>query len=180
MTDVFVERQWDEPRTDEDLELMMENSAGCLARHRCDWNGSLLSADRRDLVCHFSGPDTESVRIALRQAGSPYTAAWAGTVHDAPGITDAGLEKANVLVARRFDEPVDLANIQALEDAGKGCLDTHRVRFVRTFFSRDRKRMICLYEAPDAESVRMAQREAQMPVERVWPFQRLTPVSPEA
>lgn len=180
MTDVFVERQWDEPRTDADLELMMENSAGCLARHRCDWNGSLLSADRRDLVCHFSGPDTESVRIALRQAGSPYIAAWAGTVHDAPGITDAGLEKANVLVARRFVEPVDLADIQALEDAGKGCLDTHRVCFVRSFFSLDRKRMICLYEAPDAESVRIAQREAQMPVERVCSFLRMAPVSPES
>jgi hypothetical protein len=180
MTHVFVERQWDEPRTDADLELMMENSAGCLARHRCDWNGSLLSADRRDLVCHFSGPDTESVRIALRQAGSPYTAAWAGTVHDAPGVTAADLHKANVLVARRFDEPADIAAIQALEDAGQGCLDTHRVRFVRTFFSRDRKRMICLYAAPDAESVRIAQREAQMPVDRVWSFQRLTPVAPAA
>jgi hypothetical protein len=180
MTHVFVERQWDEPRTDADLELMMDNAAGCLARHRCDWNGSLLSADRRDLLCHFSGPDTESVRIALRQAGSPYIAAWAGTVHDAPGTTDAGMERANVVVARRFDEPVDLEAIQALEDAGKGCLDTHRVRFVRSFFSRDRKRMICLYAAPDAESVRIAQREAHMPVERIWSFQRLTPVSPDA
>ena len=180
MTHVFVERQWEQPRTDADLELMMENSAGCLARHRCDWNGSLLSADRRELVCHFSGPDTESVRIALRQAGSPYSAAWAGTVHDAPGFTAADLEKANVLVARRFEEPVDIADIQALEDAGRGCLDTHRVRFVRSIFSRDRKRMLCLYAAPDAESVRLAQREAQMPVERVWSFQRLKPDSPES
>lgn len=175
MTHVFVERHWEQPRTEADLQQMSDDSDECLARHRCDWHGSLLSADRRDLVCHFSAPDTESVRIALRQAGSPCTAAWAGTIHDAPGLTAADLEKANVLVARRFEEPVDIAAIQALEDAGQGCLDTHRVRFVQSFFSRDRKRMLCLYAAPDAESVRIAQREAQMPVERVWSFQPFTP-----
>jgi hypothetical protein len=180
MTHVIVERQWEEPRTDADLQQMVENSAECLARHRCDWNGSLLSADRRDLVCHFTGPDTESIRIALRQAGSPYSKAWAATIHDAPGFDDADLERANVLVARRFEEPADFEAIQAIEDAGKGCLDVHRVRFVRSFFSRDRKRMICLYEAPDAESVRMAQREAAMPVERAWSFQRVTPDSAES
>ena len=175
MTEVIVERQWEGPRTDADLRAMIESSEGCLARHRCDWNASLLSADRRDLVCHFSAPDAESVRIALRQAGSPYTEAWAGTIHNAPGFADVDLDKANVLVARRFEEPADFDAIQALEDAGKGCLDIHRVRFIRTWFSRDRRRMICLYEAPDAESVRVAQREARMPVERVWSVQRFTP-----
>ena len=175
MTEVIVERQWDEPRTDADLQAMVENAEGCLARHRCDWHGSLLSADRRDLVCHFSGPDTESVRIALRQAQSPFKKAWAATIHDAPDFTPADLDQANVLVARHFDAPADFDAIQALEDAGKGCLDLHRVRFVRTWFSRDRKRMICLYAAPDAESVRIAQHEAKMPLDRVWSFRRFTP-----
>ena len=178
MTHVLVERQWEESRTDADLQQMSDDSDECLARHRCEWNGSLLSTDRRDLVCHFSAPDTESVRIALRQAGSPFVRVWAGTVHDAPGLTDADLEQANVLVARTFEEPMDFAAVQALEDAGKGCLDLHRVRFVRSFFSRDRKRMLCLYAAPDAESVRIAQREARMPVERVWSFRPFTPNPP--
>lgn len=177
MTDVIVERQWDRPRTDAELHQLVENSEECLANHRSVWLGSLLSADRRELVCHFSGPDAESVRIALRQAGSDNVKAWASTIHDAPGFTDGDMDKANVLVARRFDEPADFDAIQALEDAGKGCLDVHRVRFIRTWFSRDRKRMICIYEAPDAESVRIAQREANMPVEKIWSFRRVTPAS---
>jgi hypothetical protein len=177
MTEVIVERNWDRPRTDSDLMDMVESSVGCLARHRSAWHLSLLSADRRDLVCHFSGPDAESVRIALRQAGSTDLYAWAATIHDAPGFVDADLDSANVVVARAFDDPVDFEAIQAREDAGKGCLDVHRVRFVRTYFSRDRKRMMCLYAAPDSESVRIAQREAGMPVERVWTFQHFTPDS---
>lgn len=73
-----------------------------------------------------------------------------------------------VVVERRFDEPVELADIQAIEDRGAWCLEAHKVRFLSTYFSTDRKRMICLYEAPDAESVRLAQTKAGMPFERVW------------
>lgn len=175
MTEVFVERHWDEPRTEADLQNMLANTAGCLETHRCQWRGSLLSADARDLFCHFTGPDAESVRLAMRDGGTVIGRVWSGTVHDAPGFTGKELDSANVLVARRFEEPADLDSLQALEDAGSGCLDLHRVRFVRTLFSRDRKRMICLYAAPDAESVRLAQREAKMPVERVWSFRRFNP-----
>lgn len=175
MTEVFVERHWEEPKTEADLQQMVDDSSGCLETHRCEWRGSLLSADARDLFCHFTGPDAESVRLALRDARAAPGRVWAGTIHDAPGFTEEDLHRANVLVARRFEQPADFDAIQALEDAGSGCLELHRVRFVRTLFSRDQKRMICLYEAPDAESVRLAQREAEMPVERVWPFRRFTP-----
>jgi len=175
MTDVFVERHWDEPRTEADLQAMVEDTSGCLETHRCEWRSSLLSADARELFCHFTGPDAESVRLALRDARAASGWVWAGTIHDAPGFVEEDLDRANVLVARRFERPADFDALQALEDAGSGCLELHRVRFVRTLFSRDQKRMICLYEAPDAESVRLAQREARMPVEKVWAFRRYTP-----
>jgi hypothetical protein len=35
--------------------------------------------------------------------------------------------------------------------------------------------MICLYEAPDAESVRQAQREAGVPFDEAWAFARYGP-----
>jgi hypothetical protein len=175
MTEVFVESHWEPPLSDTDLERMHESSAGCLNIHRVSWNGSLLSADGRDLFCHFLAPDAESVRIALRQACSPGGSVWAGTVHDAPGFTDEELVRANVLVSRVFEQPVAFQEIRALENAGAGCLEEQRVRFVRTFFSTDRRRMICLYHAPDAESVRIAQREAKMPVERVWAVRQFRP-----
>jgi hypothetical protein len=75
---------------------------------------------------------------------------------------------ALVMVERRFDAPVSFVEIQAMEDRGAWCLDAHGVVFVRTYFSADRTRMLCLYEAPDAEAVRMAQATIGMPVERVW------------
>jgi hypothetical protein len=175
MTDIFVERHWDPPITAADIQKMVETGGGCLAAHRCDWHGSLLSADGRELFCHFTAPDAESVRMALHEAGSPRGSVWTGTIHDAPDSTDTALARANVLVSRRFETPAEFAEIQALEEAGVGCLETHRVRFVRSYFAKDRKRMLCLYRAPDAESVRIAQREAGMPVERVRAVRQFRP-----
>jgi hypothetical protein len=170
MTEIFVERHWQTPLSATDMQALLETAGGCLAAHRCDWRGSLLSADGHELLCRFSAPDAESVRMALHEAGSPRGSVWAGTVHDAPRLTAGDLAQANVLVTRRFADPAVFADIQALEEAAAGCLDAHRVQFARTYFSADRRRMICLYRAPDAESVRHAQREAGMPVERVWAF----------
>ena len=113
------------------------------------------------------------MRIALRKIETDTSCLWRGSEYFAPGAEDT--RSANVIVTRRFDEPVLLEDIQAIEDAGAGCLQTHRVSFERTFFSADRRRMVCLYHAPDAESVRIAQREADMPVDAVWAFRRFTP-----
>ena len=49
-----------------------------------------------------------------------------------------------------------------------GCFQIHRVRLLRSYLSADRLRMICLYHAPDAESVRVAQRQSGLPADRAW------------
>jgi hypothetical protein len=174
MSDVFVVRAFDPPLSDESFEAMAGAAAGCLDLYRVQWRRSLLSADGRRMVCWFSAPDAESTRLALRKAGSHDAAPWPGTVHDAPGAGAPSPDAANVVVERSFAQPVALEEIQAVEDAGASCLQARNVSFAQTFFSRDRRRMICLYRAPDAESVRDAQRQAGMPVDRVWSFRLKT------
>src|SRR5690606_15889182 len=48
------------------------------------------------------------------------------------------------------------------------CLEQHGVRYLGSLFSRDRRRMICLYHAPDAEAVRAVNCVSGVPAERVW------------
>ncbi|MBX3269095.1 MAG: DUF4242 domain-containing protein [Sandaracinaceae bacterium] len=79
-----------------------------------------------------------------------------------------------VVVERSFDEPKEVSELAAIEAQFAWCLAQHRVRWVRTFVSNDKRRMLCFYEAPDAESVREVQRTAGMPVERVWSATELT------
>lgn len=172
MVDVFLERDWDQPLTFENLQGIFAEGDGCFGRHRVEWVESLLLSNHKTLLCHFRSPDAESVRIGLRQIKVNTGRLWTGTEHCAPGLEDS--RSANVMVTRRFEEPVQLEDIQAIEDAGAGCLQAHRVEFERTFFAADRRFMVCLYRAPDAESVRIAQRDALMPIEAVWSFERFT------
>ena len=175
MADVFLEQRFDPPVSASGLREQFRLASNCFEMHRIGWQASLLSADGQHCVCQFSCADAESLRIALRQVGANIDAIWSGTVHLAVGVSPSEQAPANVIVTRRFDEPVTLESIQAIEDAGAWCLEVHKVKFVCTFFSRDRKRMICLYCAPDAESVRLAQRQASMPVDQVWSFNSVRP-----
>ena len=65
MTEVLLERHWEEPLTDAAMARMVEMASGCFAVHRVQWNRSLLAADGREQLCHFSSPDVESVRLGL-------------------------------------------------------------------------------------------------------------------
>ena len=175
MADVFMERHFDRPVSVADLLVQFASASTCFDVHRISWQASLLSTDGQHSVCHFNAIDAETLRIAVRQVDTTVGSIWPGTVHLAAGVAAAEQASANVIVSRRFEEPVTLDSVQAIEDAGAWCLEAHNVRFLRTFFSRDRMRMICLYRAPDAESVRLAQRQAGMPVERVWRFTQMAP-----
>jgi len=174
MTDMFLERHFEPPMTPADVIEMAGDSAGCFGLHRVEWLGSLLSHNGRRMICRFRAADMESARIALRQADANMDVFWRGSVHDAPGLDEGDIASANIVVERQFEDGVTLQEIQDIEDAGIWCLETRDVRFIRTYFSADQKRMLCLYEAPDAESVRQAQRQAGVPFDDVWAFRFLS------
>jgi uncharacterized protein DUF4242 len=175
MVDVFLERDFEPPVGPPDLLAAWRGGQDCARLYRVEWHGSLLSLDGRKLVCHLRAPDAESARFVLRTGGADVRRMWRGTLHDAPQLGRFAADSANVMVRRSFTEPVALEAIQAIESAGAACLEVRHVKFVRTYFSADRKRMLCLYRAPDAESVREAQRYAGVPMDDVWGFNALLP-----
>lgn len=75
---------------------------------------------------------------------------------------------STVVVERSFEAALTLEELGAAYGRGAHCLETNGVRFVRTYLARDRRRMVCLFEAPDAEAVRRVQTTFGLPVDRVW------------
>ena len=69
MTDVFMERNFEQPVTDEGFDTMLSDSAGCFGLYHVEWHRSCLSTDGRRMICWFNAPDTESMRQALRKGG---------------------------------------------------------------------------------------------------------------
>ncbi len=79
------------------------------------------------------------------------------------------------VVERSFEAPVGEADLEATMERMGPCLEQYGLNWVHSYFSRDRTRMICIYEGPDAESVRAANRSAGAHVDRVWRAELLRP-----
>ncbi|HEY6556080.1 MAG TPA: nickel-binding protein [Polyangiaceae bacterium] len=84
----------------------------------------------------------------------------------------------HVIVERVFADPVQAADVYAAMQKAPSCLDAHRVRHLRSCLSLDGLRMICEYEAPDAESVRTANLRMGSQFERIWTAKVLSPSDP--
>ena len=73
------------------------------------------------------------------------------------------------MVERVFETPVTLEMAGNVEAAHADCLERYRVQRVARFASQDGKRMVCVFEAPDAESVRQGMKQVGLPFVRVYP-----------
>ena len=74
-----------------------------------------------------------------------------------------------IIVERTFEPPLAEEELKATEARMAPCLDLYRVRWIRSYWSEDRRRMICEYDAPDTASVKSVQREAEAKFDRIWP-----------
>ncbi len=74
----------------------------------------------------------------------------------------------HVIVERTFETPLTEDELRAVELRLAPCLDLYNVRWIRSYWSADRRRMICEYEALDTASVRNVQREAEARFDCAW------------
>jgi Protein of unknown function (DUF4242) len=75
---------------------------------------------------------------------------------------------ARIVVERSFSTPQSDADMKVVADRERPCLAIYDVTWKRSVVSADRLRMVCEYEAADAETVRKIQREAAAEFDRVW------------
>lgn len=176
MVAIVVEHEFDRPMTVADMHSADQAVAWCLKAYSIQPLLHYLARDGSRSICVFEAPDAEAVRSAMRKAAiTSQRRVWKATVHPGPRLVDEGAdhptndsEDAIAVVERSFETPVSFDDIQAIEDESASCLTLHRVTFLTSYFSADRRRMLCLYEAPDVESVRIANRQAGLPFDCIW------------
>ena len=75
-----------------------------------------------------------------------------------------------IIIEHRFeDRPFDIDRYNDAQRTNAWCLETHGVRHVVSYVTPDARRMICVFEAPDAEAVRRTARELGYKYDRLWP-----------
>jgi hypothetical protein len=75
---------------------------------------------------------------------------------------------ARVIVEQVFTAPLTDERYSAFAKAVDPCLEIRHGLWRRSSLSKDKLRMTCEFEAPDADSVREAFRSAGVEFERVW------------
>jgi hypothetical protein len=80
MSVIVVERTFESPPSDADLKAVADRQALCLDIYGVTWTKSILSSDRKRMVCEYLAADTESVRKVQREAQAPFVHIWAGTI----------------------------------------------------------------------------------------------------
>jgi hypothetical protein len=78
------------------------------------------------------------------------------------------MEAVVVMIEQVFDPPLTDEEHGRIGQLIDHCLQLRRARWMRSYLSEDRRRMVCQFEAPDTESVREAYRSAGVAFSAVW------------
>jgi Protein of unknown function (DUF4242) len=73
-----------------------------------------------------------------------------------------------VIVENTFEVPLTDEDLRGMNERGNPCLHAYGVTWRVSYLSVDRRRMVCHFEAADAEAVRTALRSAAIRFDRVW------------
>ena len=77
---IVVERSFATPQSDADMQLVADRERPCLAAFQAKWKRSLLSADRKRMVCEYEAADAETMRRIQHEAGAQFDRIWVGEV----------------------------------------------------------------------------------------------------
>jgi Protein of unknown function (DUF4242) len=77
---IVVERSFDSPQSDAEMKLVADRERPCLSAYQATWKRSLLSADRKRMVCEYEAADAESMRRIQHEAGAQFDRIWVGDV----------------------------------------------------------------------------------------------------
>jgi hypothetical protein len=137
-----------------------------------------FSIDRTRLACVYEAPDARAVELSYRAAGLDFDRAWeARMFRELMGLPplDAVGDRATVVVERSYERPTPLAVVAAQSDAARWCFDANDIDLVDSFMRADGTGSMCVYAAPDAESVRRASRTVHFSFDVAWAATVLEP-----
>jgi hypothetical protein len=80
MARIVVERSFDTPQSDADMQIVADRERPCLAAYQATWKRSVISADRRRIICEYEAGDAETLRRIQREAGAQFDRVWVGEV----------------------------------------------------------------------------------------------------
>jgi hypothetical protein len=171
---VVVERLLSQPTTLKDIEALDRAGEWCITANGAAAVLHAIAPGGTRSLCIYRAPDADAMRrVADRLSAGIPSVIWPATEHwssaggSGPELVCEEDERVIGLVERHFDRPTTFSEADAVESAQGHCLKIARVRFLRSYMSRDGRQMLCLYAAPDLEAIRSANRLIDLPMSEV-------------
>jgi hypothetical protein len=130
-----------------------------------------LSADGQRLTGLFEAPDAGAVRRAMKPDASARAARiWAASSVETAtnGRGPVAGSRSLVMVERSHATPTAAQAVRPSKETLWLCFELRDVRHVATYAALDGMRVVCVFDAPDAETVRVANRNAGMAFDVAW------------
>ena len=168
MSRIVVERSFDSPADMDALRAREEQGASCSEARDVVRRYSVRSLDGLHVACLYDAPDTEAVRDVYQKAQLPFDRIWSASVRLGEGVDALQPRRERVIVQRDLPMVVTLEEYAALGDRAADCMMRHRARLLEAYLSADGRIGLCHFEGVDAESVRVANEESEVPFARAW------------
>jgi hypothetical protein len=182
MSLIIVETAAEQPLTDEFLHDADQRVLPCLEARNATWHYSLLACDRDRMICTFQAPDAASVRESYRKAGLSPRPIWTGTPipppMQRPSNSDTVPSQANSTVLHVMEgtyPSLSESDWNEISHQISHACNELDVEWLRSYLSLDRTKLICELKAADLDSAQEIQRRADIPFDRVWAAQVLSP-----
>ncbi|SDL03554.1 Protein of unknown function [Modicisalibacter muralis] len=91
------------------------------------------------------------------------------------GLAGRRLDMTKLIVERYFDTPLTDSDFEQMGSRLLPCIAQYGGKWLQSYVSADRKHTVCAFDAPDAESIRMAHRTAEVRLDKVWSADIITP-----
>ncbi|MGF1567093.1 MAG: hypothetical protein ACFCVD_03295 [Nodosilinea sp.] len=197
MATILIEAVHSTPLIGAQLTAFLQRSQDCLKARHIQRLGMYISPSGTRTLCEMAATDADTVREACYAAGAPFEHIWAADVIEFPtmelshgtglshrpailsslvvpavsledNFAPAGV--ARILVSSLYTPPLAEADFQEMRanPTLHPCLAIRRIQKLRTLVSKDRRRSICEFSATDADSLREAFRQENVPFEQVW------------
>ncbi|HIK39978.1 nickel-binding protein [Thermoleptolyngbya sp. M55_K2018_002] len=179
MTLIIVETDRPDPITPEVLADEGKRVFPCLAARKATWRYSLLSGDRRRMICSFEAPDAEAVRMSYRTAYVPFEKMWVDHLCEPEGIppvwNESVLMVAEIAYPVGLSKPEQQAQWQVITQRLLPCYAEQGVEWVRSHVSPDQTLILSELNAPDPELIEAAHRQVNLPLFCLWSATLLKP-----
>jgi len=146
----------------------------CLDLYRIEWRRSYLAADGTQMLCWYRSPDAETVRLILRQQGTPGASVWP---IESIGPADERLDETRDRLALEFDLESARGHDEpaAVSHAVARALETAGAAFARLFRPVRGARLFCIIDAEAETRVIACLRAAGRAPTAAWRCVELDP-----